>query len=158
MDHLQVPCLRHGLPLCVPASHILSYALSMESKSEFLQIPAMNICSHKPQQQSLLQGHFASVGYLTIFTFVVTAFVFGLNWTFNMGPTEMFQDVGFGRSTWTYHVSLYFAPWNRYQPYLVGKEQLAIFQINICYDQLITKGRNSSGICFPPHSWQGCQY
>ena len=32
------------------------------------------------------------------------------------------------------------------------------FLINICYDQLISKGRNSSGICFPPHSWQGCQY
>ena len=31
------------------------------------------------------------------------------------------------------------------------------FLINICYDQLISKGRNSSGICFPPHSWQGCQ-
>ena len=38
MGHLQVPCLRHGLPLCVPASHILSYALSVETKSEFLQI------------------------------------------------------------------------------------------------------------------------
>ena len=47
MGHLQVPCLRHGLPLCVPASHILSYALSVESKSEFLQVPPMNICSHK---------------------------------------------------------------------------------------------------------------
>ena len=46
MDHLQVPCLRHGLPLCVPASYILSHALSMESKSEFLQKPPMNIFSH----------------------------------------------------------------------------------------------------------------
>ena len=34
-------------------------------------------------------------------------------------PSEFFQDVGFGPTTWTYHVSLYFAPWNRYQPYLV---------------------------------------
>ena len=41
MDHLQVPCLRHGLPLCVPAPHILSHALFMESKSEFLQVPPM---------------------------------------------------------------------------------------------------------------------
>ena len=38
MGHLQVPCLRHGLPLCVFASNILSYALSVETKSEFLQI------------------------------------------------------------------------------------------------------------------------
>ena len=32
----------------------------------------------------------------------------------------MGRDVGFGPSQWTYHVDLYVAPWNRYQPYLVG--------------------------------------
>ena len=33
---------------------------------------------------------------------------------------SMGRDVGFGPSTSTYHVDLYVAPWNRYQPYLVG--------------------------------------
>ena len=33
---------------------------------------------------------------------------------------SMARDVGFGPSQWTYHVDLYVAPWNRYQPYLVG--------------------------------------
>ena len=33
---------------------------------------------------------------------------------------SMARDVGFGPSQWTYHVDLYMAPWNRYQPYLVG--------------------------------------
>ena len=45
--------------------------------------------------------------------------MFGLNWTFKSSPDQMLPDVGFGPTTWTYHLGLYFAPWNRFQPYLV---------------------------------------
>jgi len=60
------------------------------------------------------------MGYLAFFILAVTAFVFGLNWRFKSGPAMNMPDVGFGRTTWTYYLDLYFAPWNRYQPYLVG--------------------------------------
>ena len=64
-----------------------------------------------------------SSGYLAVILVFVTAFVFGLNWVFHQTPShQMFNlqnDVGFGHSTWTYHVGIYVAPWNRFQPYLV---------------------------------------
>ena len=44
--------------------------------------------------------------------------MFGLNWAYNSPPVQG-MDVGFGQTTWTYHLELYYAPWNRFQPYLV---------------------------------------
>ena len=59
------------------------------------------------------------MGYLAFLIVAVTAFVFGLNYRFKSGPVMTLDDVGFGKTTWTYYLDLYFAPWNRYQPYLV---------------------------------------
>ena len=90
------------------------------------------------------------MGYLAFIIVAVTAFVFGLNWRFKSGPSDSLPDVGFGRTTWTYYLELYFAPWNRYQPYLVWP----IIQAVCMFPD---KGWSSSWIHPSPHAWQGCQ-
>ena len=87
----------------------------METESKYLLLEfLLYIC--------VFQGHTASVGYLAFLIVATTAFVFGIHWRFKSSPFSDGQltDVGFGQTTWTYYLPLYFAPWNRYQPYLVS--------------------------------------
>ena len=73
-----------------------------------------------------------------------------------VGADTFFEDVGFGKTTWTYHVSMYFAPWNRYQPYLVR-----YCTISLSFPH---KGGSSARLRPPPHQgdqgqdWPGGQH
>ena len=71
------------------------------------------------------------MGYLAFVIVAVTAFVFGLNWRFKSSPADSLPDVGFGQTTWTYYLELYFAPWNRYQPYLVCSYPFLFFPTKV---------------------------
>ena len=82
MDHLQVPCLRHGLPLCVFASNILSYALSVETKSEFLQIAVI----------LFVQYDHNSISRVTLPVLVI--------WQSSQVPWQRLYLVWIGRSIW----------------------------------------------------------
>ena len=102
----QVSGLRHDLPLRILTSHLLPDAFPLEEKSKFVMF---SICT------VLNKGHGASLGYLALITIGGTVFVFGLNYAYKSAPDQMLPDVGFGQTTWTYHLGLYFAPWNRFQ-------------------------------------------
>ena len=146
---LQVSCLWHDIPLCILTSDILSNAFPLEDEGKL-------DCLDSPFAPfwSIWKGHTASLGYLTLTIIGGTAFVFGLNWTFKSSPDQMLPDVGFGPTTWTYHLGLYFAPWNRFQPYLVITITRYEPKMGRCPS---TPGWSFPWIRSPPHTWKGCQ-